>query len=166
MSLPLPLEPGTLLGGQYIVGALINSGGFGAVYRGTDTSEDDRPCAIKETYDVSPAARRRALVEASVLFTVNSKHLPRVYDAFEANGRFYLVMQLVEGQNLQQLLQKRVAATGQPFAEQQLLGWLLPVVQILQELHSRSPAVIHRDIKPANIILTPERNAVLVDFGL
>lgn len=166
MSLPLPLEPGALLGGQYIVGALINSGGFGAVYRGTDTSEDDRPCAIKETYDVSPAARRRALVEASVLFTVNSKHLPRVYDAFEANGRFYLVMQLVEGQNLQQLLQKRVAATGQPFAEQQLLGWLLPVVQILQELHSRSPAVIHRDIKPANIILTPERNAVLVDFGL
>lgn len=166
MSLPLPLEPGTQLGGQYIVGALINSGGFGAVYRGTDTSENDRPCAIKETYDVSPAARRRALVEASVLFTVNSKHLPRVYDAFEANGRFYLVMQLIEGQNLQQLLSKRVAATGQPFTDQQVLAWLLPVMQTLQELHGRSPAVIHRDIKPANIILTPERTAVLVDFGL
>jgi serine/threonine protein kinase len=166
MSLPLPLDPGTSIGGQYIVGALINSGGFGAVYRGTDTSEGDRPCAIKETYDVSPAARRRALTEASVLFTVSSKNLPRVYDAFEANGRFYLVMQLIEGQNLQQLLKKRVNANGQPFTEQQVLAWLLPIMQVLQELHSRNPAVIHRDIKPSNIILTPEHVAVLVDFGL
>lgn len=166
MSLPLPLDSGTTIGGQYIVGDLINSGGFGAVYRGIDTSEGDRPCAIKETYDVSPAARRRALMEASVLFTVSSKHLPRVYDAFEANGRFYLVMQLIEGQNLQQLLRRRVSANGQPFTEQQVLTWLLPIMQVLQELHSRNPAVMHRDIKPSNIILTPERIAVLVDFGL
>ncbi len=166
MSLPLPLDAGTTIGGQYIVGALINSGGFGAVYRGIDSSEGDRPCAIKETYDVSPAARRRALMEASILFTVSSKHLPRVYDAFEDNGRFYLVMQLIEGQNLQQLLRRRVSANGQPFTEQQVLTWLLPIMQVLQELHSRNPAVIHRDIKPSNIILTPERSAVLVDFGL
>ncbi len=166
MSLPLPLDAGTTIGGQYIVGALINSGGFGAVYRGIDTSESNRPCAIKETYDVSPAARRRALMEASVLFTVSSKHLPRVYDAFEANGRFYLVMQLIEGQNLQHLLRRRVSANGQPFTELQVLAWLLPIMQVLQELHSRNPAVMHRDIKPANIILTPERVAVLVDFGL
>src|SRR5579864_5863485 len=107
MSLPLPLEPGTLLDGRYIVGPLINHGGFGAVYRGIDTSEGDRPCAIKETYDVTPAARRQALMEAAILFTVKSQHLPQVYDAFEANGRFYLVMQLIEGENLLQLLNRR-----------------------------------------------------------
>ena len=47
-------------------------------------------------------------MEASVLFTVRSPHLPEVYDALEENGRFYLIMQLIEGQNLLQLLRTRV----------------------------------------------------------
>src|SRR5450759_1818152 len=128
------LMPGALIGGHYIVGALLNSGGFGSVYRGIDTSESNRPCAIKETYDVSPAARRQALTEAAVLFTINSPHLPQVYDAFEEQGRFYLVMQLIEGQNLLELSKIR----GRPCNEQEVLRWLLPVVNVLQELHSRN----------------------------
>lgn len=162
LPLPQPLQPGTQLDGRYIIGALINQGGFGAVYRATDTSESNRPCAIKETYDVSPVARRQALMQAGILFTVKSKHLPEIYDAFEANQRFYLVMQLIEGQTFQQLLR----ASGHPYSEQQVISWLLPIMHVLQELHSRTPAVIHRDIKPANIILTPDNTAVLVDFGL
>ncbi|HEX9132481.1 MAG TPA: protein kinase [Ktedonobacteraceae bacterium] len=162
MTDSMPLDPETSIGGHYIIDALISRGGFGAVYRGIDTSEGDRPCAIKETYDVTPAARRRALMEAAVLFTVKSKHLPRVYDAFESNGRFYLVMQLIEGQTLQQLLKQRRS----PCSEQEVLTWLLPIMHVLNELHSRNPAVIHRDIKPGNIILTPDQTAVLVDFGL
>jgi serine/threonine protein kinase len=157
-----PLDSGTTIGGHYIIDGLINRGGFGAVYRGIDSSESDRLCAIKETYDVSPAARRRALMEAAVLFTVKSKHLPRVYDAFEADGRFYLVMQLIEGKTLQQLLRLQ----GRPCNEQEVISWLVPIMHVLHELHSRNPAVIHRDIKPGNIILTPDQNAVLVDFGL
>lgn len=158
----LPLSPGTLIGGHYSIGSLLNTGGFGAVYRGVDSSEGNRPCAIKETYDVTPAARRQALTEAAVLFTVRSAHLPQVYDAFEDQGRFYLVMQLIEGQNLLELSSRR----GRPCSEQEALHWLLPVIDVLQELHSRNPAVIHRDIKPGNIILTPQATAVLVDFGL
>ncbi len=157
-----PLDSGTSIGGHYIIDALINRGGFGAVYRGIDTSEGNRPCAIKETYDVTPSARRQALMEAAVLFTIKSKHLPQVYDAFEFNGRFYLVMQLIEGETLLQLLKRR----GRPCSEQEVLSWLLPIMQVLHELHSRNPAVIHRDIKPSNIILTPEQTSVLVDFGL
>jgi serine/threonine protein kinase len=156
------LDSGTSIGGHYLIDALINKGGFGAVYRGIDTSEENRPCAIKETYDVTPSARRRALLEAAVLFTVKSKHLPQVYDAFESNGRFYLVMQLIEGVTLLQLLKQR----GRPCSEQEVLAWLLPIVHVLNELHSRNPAVIHRDIKPGNIIVTPDQTAVLVDFGL
>lgn len=177
MNLPVALVPGTVVGGQYVIGDLINSGGFGAVYRGADTSEGNRPCAIKETYNVTPAARRQALMEASVLFTVRSKHLPEVYDAFEANGRFYLVMQLIEGQNLLQLLQTRVPGglVGErephqqlpgPCSESEVLDWLLPIVDVLQELHSRNPPIMHRDIKPGNVILTPQQTTVLVDFGL
>lgn len=162
MTNSMPLDPETSIGGHYIIDELISRGGFGAVYRGIDTSEGDRPCAIKETYDVTPTARRRALMEAAVLFTVKSKHLPRVFDAFESNGRFYLVMQLIEGQTLQQLLKQRRT----PCSEQEVLTWLLPIMHVLNELHSRNPAVIHRDIKPGNIILTPDQTAVLVDFGL
>jgi serine/threonine protein kinase len=177
MSLPAALTPGTVIGGHYIIDALINSGGFGAVYQGTDTSEGNRPCAIKELYHVTPAVRRQALVEASILLTIRSKHLPDVYDALEANGRFYLVMELIEGQNLLQLLRSRVPGgqVGQqmphqqmrgPCSEQEVLDWLLPVMDVLQELHSRNPPIIHRDIKPGNIILKPDQTAVLVDFGL
>lgn len=177
MSLPVALTPGTLIGGHYIIGNLINQGGFGAVYSGVDTSEKNRPCAIKETYDVTPAARRQALMEASVLFTVRSPHLPEVYDALEANGRFYLIMQMIEGQNLLQVLRSRVPGgrvgeqvPGQlssgPCSEQEVLSWLLPLMDALQELHSRRPPVMHRDIKPGNIVLTPKNTAVLLDFGL
>lgn len=177
MSLPVALTPGTVIGGHYIIGNLINRGGFGAVYRAIDQSEGNRPCAIKETYDVTPAARRQALMEASVLFTVRNNHLPEVYDALEMNGRFYLVMQLIEGQNLLQILRARVPngivgeqephyrATG-PCSEQEVISWLLPIIEVLQELHSRNPPVMHRDIKPGNIILTPRNTTVLVDFGL
>ncbi len=157
-----PLDPGTTIGGHYVIDGLINRGGFGAVYRGIDSSEGDRLCAIKETYDVTPTARRRALMEAAVLFTVKSKHLPRVYDAFESDGRFYLVMQLIEGKTLQQLLKLQ----GRPCSEQEVVHWLIPIMHVLNELHSQNPAVIHRDIKPGNIILTPDQTAVLVDFGL
>ncbi len=178
MTLPLALTPGTVIGNNYIIGSLINSGGFGAVYRAVDIGEGNRPCAIKETYDVTPAARRQELMEVSVLFTIKNEHLPQVYDALEANGRFYLVMQLIEGQNLLQLLKDRTIsrglanvgeqephrATQGPCSEQEVLSWLLPIMDTLQELHSR--AIVHRDIKPANILLTPNHITVLVDFGL
>jgi serine/threonine protein kinase len=177
MSLQDTLSQGTMIGGHYIVDSLLNSGGFGAVYRGIDTSEGKRACAIKETYDVTPAARRQALMEASVLLTVRSQHLPEVYDAFEFNGRFYLVMELIEGQNLLQLLTSRIAGAvvgeaelGQqssgPCTEKEVLDWLLPIMDVLQDLHSRNPPILHRDIKPGNLILTPQQRVVLVDFGL
>ncbi len=162
MTATLSLVPGTTIGGHYVIGSLINRGGFGAVYRGIDTSAGRRPCAIKETYDVTPAARRQALMEAAILFTINSSHLPQVYDAFEDNGRFYLVMQLIEGQNLLEISHQRATRCS----EQEVLHWLLPITGVLNELHSRHPAVMHRDIKPGNIIITPDQTAVLVDFGL
>src|SRR5258708_13513637 len=115
MAAALPLDPGTSIGGHYIIDVLINRGGFGAVYRGIDTSESNRPCAIKETYDVTPSARRQALMEAAVLFPINSSHLPQVYYAFEANGRFYLFMQFIEGETLLQLCKRRPRPCNKPY---------------------------------------------------
>ena len=86
-------------------------------------------------------------------------------------------MQLIEGQNLLQLLKLRVpgAIIGEaepnqqssgPCSEQEVLDWLLPIMDVLQDLHSRNPPILHRDIKPGNLILTPQHTVVLVDFGL
>jgi hypothetical protein len=162
MAAILPLQAGAVLGGHYRIEGLINTGGFGSVYRGVALSEGNRLCAIKETYDVTPAARRQALMEAAILFTVKNEHLPQVYDAFEEKGRFYLAMQLIEGQNCAQLVKTHRG----PVSEQEVLNWFLPVIDVLQELHGRNPPVLHRDIKPANVIVTPQGQAVLVDFGL
>ncbi|MGH2508889.1 MAG: hypothetical protein ACRDHZ_16010, partial [Ktedonobacteraceae bacterium] len=87
MTAIFPLAAGATIGGHYRIEGLINTGGFGAVYRGIALSEGNRSCAIKETYDVTPAARRQALMEVAILFTVKTEHLPQVYDAFEEAGR-------------------------------------------------------------------------------
>jgi len=87
------------------------------------------------------------------------------------------VMQLIEGQNLLQVLQRRVGKmpigeqapfllSHGPCSEQEVLTWLLPIMDVLQELHGRNPPIMHRDIKPGNIILMPNQTTVLVDFGL
>ena len=57
-------------------------------------------------------------------------------------------------------------STSGPCLESEVLHWLLPIIDVLQELHSRRPPVMHRDIKPGNIVLKPDNTAVLVDFGL
>src|SRR5258708_12344410 len=77
MTDSLPLDAGTSIGGHYVIDALINRGGFGAVYRGIDTSEGNRPCAIKKTYDVTPPPRSQPLMQAPLPFTINSLHPPQ-----------------------------------------------------------------------------------------
>src|SRR5258708_12972993 len=114
-------------------------------------------CGIKEIYGVTPAAGREGLMEGAGLFSIKSIHLPQVYDAFEVNGRFYLVMQLIEGENLRQLLKKQ----GRPCSEQEVLAWLLPIMLVLHEMPTRNPAAIHRAINPPNTIFTPTQPPLL-----
>jgi len=158
----MTLGPGTIVQNRYRIVKLLGLGGFGAMYRAWDTTLD-RPCALKENLDASPEGQRQFLREAKILANLNHPNLPRVTDYFSVKGQGeYLVMDFVDGQDLQEMLENNSA----PLQEARVLGWIGQVCDALAYLHSHSPPVIHRDIKPANIKITSSGQAMLVDFGI
>ncbi|MEW5872094.1 MAG: SUMF1/EgtB/PvdO family nonheme iron enzyme [Chloroflexota bacterium] len=158
----MPFLVGSILQNRYRIDRLIEQGGFGAVYQAWDTVLD-RPCALKENPDASPEAQRQFEREAKILAKLSHPNLPGVYDHFFVPGQAqYLVMELVEGRDLQAMLESR----NGPLPEEQVKLWLGQVCDALDYLHAQSPPIIHRDIKPANIRVTPAGKAMLVDFGI
>lgn len=157
----MPLQTGQVLNQRYRIVKLLGQGGFGAVYRAWD-SNLNKPCAVKENLDTSPEAQRQFTREATVLANLSHPNLPRVTDHFILPGQGqYLVMDFVEGDDLASILRQRG-----PVPSEQAVAWVSQVADALAYLHSRQPPVVHRDIKPANIRITPEGQAMLVDFGL
>jgi serine/threonine protein kinase len=157
----MPLTTGFVLVNRYRVVSLLGQGGFGAVYRAWDINLN-RPCAVKENLEISPEAQRQFAREAIVLANLSHPNLVRVTDHFiiEAQGQ-YLVMDFIQGEDLESMVKR----TG-PVPPEKALVWINQVANALEYLHTRQPPVVHRDIKPANIRITPEGQAVLVDFGL
>ncbi len=157
----MALSPGSILNNRYHIEALLGQGGFGAVYKVRDENLD-KTCAVKENLDTSQEAQRQFLREATVLANLSHNNLPRVTDHFIIpNQGQYLVMDFIEGVDLQHLVEKDNALDPGRAAE-----LISQVMDALIYMHNRVPPVLHRDIKPANIKLTPEGKAVLVDFGL
>jgi hypothetical protein len=157
----MSLQTGQVIAERYRIVKLLGQGGFGAVYRAWDLNLK-HPCAVKENLDTSPEAQRQFEREATILANLSHPNLPRVTDHFivENQGQ-YLVMDFVDGEDLG----SRIQRSGK-LPLNQALEWISQVTDALTYLHSRQPPVVHRDIKPANIRITPEGNAVLVDFGL
>ncbi|MDI6694395.1 MAG: SUMF1/EgtB/PvdO family nonheme iron enzyme [Anaerolineales bacterium] len=158
----MPLTTGTTLNNRYRIVRLLGQGGFGAVYRVWDLNMEC-PRALKENLETSPEAQRQFKLEAQLLDKLSHPHLPRVIDHFILPGQGqYLVMDFVEGEDLQQRLER----AGAPLTESEVLPWIEQVCDALSYLHRQNPPVIHRDIKPANIRITLEGKALLVDFGI
>ncbi len=154
-------QPGAILHNRYRIVKLLGQGGFGALYRVWDTALG-RPCALKENLDAAPEAQRQFLREAKILANLSHPNLPRVTDYFIDGVKQYLVMDFIEGQDLQEMLEDR----GAPLPEDKAVFWICQICDALTHLHSQKPPIIHRDIKPANIKITPDGTAVLVDFGI
>jgi len=150
----VPITPGTRLG-PYEVVAPLGAGGMGEVYRARDTRLD-RSVAIK----VLPAElahradlRARFEREARTISSLNHPNICALYDV----GDDYLVMELLEGENLAE----RIARGSLPI--EQILRTGIEIADALDKAHRRS--IVHRDLKPANIMLT-KSGAKLLDFGL
>ena len=164
------LTSGTILHNRYRIIRLLGQGGMGAVYLAEDQSLPGRLVAVKENFDPSRSAQEQFKREAVMLARLKYPNLPQVTDHFieKPSGRQYLVMDYVEGEDLDQILSRRG-----PLPEAEVLGWMEQVFDALEYMHtwvdtaSRKPTpVIHRDIKPSNIKLTPEGRIMLVDFGI
>jgi tetratricopeptide (TPR) repeat protein/predicted Ser/Thr protein kinase len=160
----LAISAGEVISGRYKVVRLIAEGGFGAVYLAQDNRLGNKVVALKESFDQTPAAQEQFRLEAQLLANLQHAGLPRVTDYFLLpDGRQFLVMDYIEGRDLDQL----VIDQGHPLPERQAATLLAQVCEAVAYLHTRRPQpIIHRDIKPANIKITPQGHAILVDFGI
>jgi serine/threonine-protein kinase len=166
------LSPGTILWSRYRILDLVGQGGMGAIYRAEDLRLEGRLCAIKEvtpdpgaSKEYQEQAQAAFHREASVLARLDHANLPKVSDFFLFNGRDYLVMDFVPGQDLREIIEH--TRHKQAFVpEEQVMTWAEQLINALEYLHHQDPPVLHRDIKPSNIKLTPNGTIKLVDFGL
>lgn len=152
-------------GDHYRIEALLGKGRFGAVYLAKNRRAPEKVFALKEVIDPNPHEHERLLSECEILKRLDHRALPHVYHAFANPNlkRIYLLMDYVEGKNLEEL---RSQQPGRRFSLDLALAIMKPIAEALMYMHSQVPSVLHRDIKPANII-TPLNGGegVLVDFG-
>jgi len=145
--------------GPYRITDQIGAGGMGEVYRATDTRLD-RVVAIKvlrEEMADNRERRERFEREARAISSLNHPHICTLYDIGEQDGTHFLVMEFVEGQTLEQRLQKGRLPLDQ------VLVYAIQIADALDKAHRNG--VVHRDLKPGNIMIT--RSGVkLLDFGL
>jgi serine/threonine protein kinase len=160
------LTKGQILENRYRIVSLIGQGGMANVYKVEDLRLS-RPCALKEMLPDPNAsthtlrqARDQFRREAEILAKLSHPNLPAVYDHFTWAGKEYLVMEFIEGESLDELLDRY--PNGMPSDE--VWPWMTKLTEALQYCHEHG--IVHRDIKPANILLKPDGGVVLVDFGL
>src|SRR5438067_3654717 len=153
--------PGSVIAGRYRLIALLGRGGMGEVYRAEDLTLD-HPVALKflpegVTHDGARLAQFHN--ELRIARQVSHKNVCRLYDLGEAEGRQFLTMEYVDGEDLASLLRR--------------IGRLPPdkAVEIARQLcaglaaaHERG--VLHRDLKPANVMIDGDGNVRIADFGL
>lgn len=102
-----------------------------------------------------------AAAEYRILSQLNDPRIPKALFFLEDQGTGYLVRQYMEGQTL-----KEYVKTHGALSEKEIISIALSICDILSLLHNQSPPVIHRDIKPENIIIAPDGEIRLVDFGI
>ena len=155
----MSLSPGTRLGSYEILGPL-GKGGMGEVYRARDTKLN-RDVAIKILPELFALERDRITRfgrEAQLLAALNHSHIAQIYGVEDTRDGHALVMELVPGQPLSEL----IPARGLPVPD--ALDLARQIGEGLEAAHEKG--IIHRDLKPGNVMVTPDGQAKVLDFGL
>ncbi|MCG6925345.1 MAG: serine/threonine-protein kinase [Acidobacteria bacterium] len=145
---------------HYRITAAIGAGGMGEVYRATDTNLD-REVAIKvlpAEVAQDPDRLGRFKREAHLLASLNHPNVAAIYGLEEADGKPFLALELVEGEDLKERL-----ARG-PIPVDEAVEVAEQIAEALEEAHAKG--IVHRDLKPANVKLTPDGKVKVLDFGL
>ncbi|MCR4408094.1 MAG: serine/threonine-protein kinase [Anaerolineae bacterium] len=164
------LSKGTLLQDRYEIIRVVAMGGMSIVYQARDRrfSNVTKVCAVKEMINSAPDPHLRELAiqnferEANILATLSHPAVPKIFDYFSEGNRSYLVMEFIEGQDLETVLNQ----TPDFIPEQKIIEWALQICDVLDYLHSFNPPIIYRDIKPSNVMLDRHERIMLVDFGI
>ncbi len=165
------LQSGSVLANRYAIEEVIGVGGMGAVYRARDLHFPNvvKHVAVKEmiiqTRD--PLVRQTIVQnferEANILVTLEHPCIPRIFDYFSLNERSYLVLELIQGKDLEEMLNQ----VQNNFTEEQIVQWAIELCDVLSYLHNHKPEpIIFRDMKPSNIMINQSNHVVLIDFGI
>lgn len=156
---------GSVIDGKYEVLKQIGKGGMSKVYLAMDRRLN-KQWAIKELCRKERDKENEVVVqgliaEANLMKKLDHPALPRIVDIIETNQTIYIVMDYIEGETLQTILKKYGAQN-----QEMVIEWAKQLCSVLHYLHTRNPAIIYRDMKPGNIMVTPNGNIKLIDFGI
>lgn len=137
----------------------LGHGGMGDLFKGRKTGLNV-PVVIK-VIKTNLKGRLDERQEAEILKGLKHKYLPRIYDVIEnKDGYVYTIMDYIPGDNLKDYV-KRVGALDQ----KTVYRWAQQLCEVVEYLHSQTPAIIHSDIKPGNVMITPDGDICLIDFN-
>lgn len=156
---------GTLIEGKYEILTMIGKGGMSEVYLAMDKNLN-KQWAVKE---IKKRAKDRnnavvvqsAIAEANMMKKLDHPCLPRIVDIIDREDVIYVIMDYIEGEPLNKVLEREGAQS-----QETVIEWAQDLCEVLDYLHMQNPPIIYRDMKPANIMLQPNGNIKLIDFGI
>jgi WD40 repeat protein/tRNA A-37 threonylcarbamoyl transferase component Bud32 len=157
-----------LLKNRYRIIDLLGQGGMGAVYKAEDTRFHNQLVAVKEMSQSHLSQQQLTEAvgafqrEVHMLANLDHQSLPKMHDSFHNAGRWYLVMDFITGETLEDYMSKK----GGKLPPQEVLGIGIQLCTVLDYLHTRQPPIIFRDLKPGNVMRTCDGHLYLIDFGI
>lgn len=156
------LKIGSLVDNKYKILSEVGHGGMSVVYLAIN-ERANKTWAVKEVRKDGvcdfEAVKQGLVVETDMLKKLNHPYLPSIIDVIDTEDSFLIVMDYIEGKSLQSVLKNG----AQPY--DLVIKWAMQLCDVLGYLHSREPAIIYRDMKPANVMLRPNGDITLIDFG-
>lgn len=157
------MEVGTVIDGKYKILKMVGRGGTSEVYLAIN-ERLNKTVAVKVIREFATREfeliKKSILSEADLLRKLDHPSFPRIHEAIDWGDRLYLIMDFVEGESLNQILER-----SGPLDEETALEIGCQLADVLQYMHSRPKPVIYRDMKPANVIMKPDGRLMLIDFG-
>lgn len=137
--------------------SLLGEGGMGKVY----LVRHRRLGVLRAMKVVRKDDATKLPAEVDILKNLDHQRLPRLHDIYEDDQNIQIIQDYVEGISAKEGIER-----GGKFDEAHVRKWAGQICEALKYLHTRNPPIIHRDIKPGNIMITPEGDIKLIDFGI
>lgn len=156
---------GQIIDDKYEILTLIGQGGMSKVYLARDRRLN-KQWAVKE---IQKKARDKnnevvvqsAIAEANMIKQLDQPSIVRIVDIIDNPDVIYIIEDYIEGETLNTILEENGA---QP--QELVIEWAMQICEALEYLHTRKPAIIYRDMKPSNVMLKPDGNIKIIDFGI
>lgn len=158
-------QTGSVIDNKYEILKQIGKGGMSTVYLAMD-KRLNKQWAVKEINKAANDKNNEVVVqsllaEANLMKRLDHPSLPRIVDIIDNGRTIYVIMDYIEGESLDKILN-----TNGPQPQALVVEWAKQLCNVLSYLHNQKPPIIYRDMKPANIMLKPEGNLKLIDFGI